>query len=93
MNDMLDLFIAGGGAAGLTAAVYAMRSGLNFILADISSSMGSQIALTDEVDNYTGFDSVNGFELIKKFYEHAKSLGAPMVNDEVSLIEKENHLI
>ena len=90
MNDMLDLFIAGGGAAGLTAAVYAMRSGLDFILADISSSMGSQIALTDEVDNYTGFDSVNGFELIKKFYEHAKSLGAPMVNDEVSLIEKEN---
>lgn len=90
MNDMLDLFIAGGGAAGLTAAVYAMRSGLDFILADISSSMGSQIALTDEVDNYTGFNSVNGFELIKKFYEHAKSLGAPMVNDEVSLIEKEN---
>lgn len=92
MNNTLDLFIAGGGAAGLTAAVYAVRSGLSFVLADIASSMGSQIAQTDGVDNYTGFEKINGFELIQKFYEHAKSLGALMVNDEVSLIEKENEV-
>lgn len=90
MNKTLDLLIAGGGAAGLTAAVYAARSGLDFLLVDIASSMGSQIASTDDVDNYTGFEKVNGFELVQKFYEHAKALNSPMTNDEVLLITKQD---
>lgn len=88
MSKTYDLVIAGGGAAGLTAAVYAARSGLDFVLIDIASSMGSQIAQTDDVDNYTGFEKVNGFELVQKFYEHAKALNAPMLNDEVKQITK-----
>ncbi len=88
MEKIFDLVIAGGGAAGLTAAVYAARSGLDFVLVDLASSMGSQITQTADVDNYTGFSKVNGMELVMKFYEHAKALDAPMVNDEVKLIEK-----
>ncbi len=88
MKDVLDLVIAGGGAAGLTAAVYAARGGLDFVLIDLASSMGSQITQTEDVDNYTGFGKVNGMELVMKFYEHAKALDAPMVNEEVKLIEK-----
>lgn len=90
MSEILDLVICGGGAAGLTSAVYAARSGLYFVLIDISSSMGSQITQTSDVDNYTGFEKVNGMELVMKFYEHAKALNAPMVNDEVQEIAKEN---
>lgn len=89
---ILDLLIAGGGAAGLTAAVYAARSGLNFVLVDLASSMGSQITQTEDVDNYTGFNKVNGMELVMKFYEHAKALDAPMENDEIQLITKENDI-
>ena len=90
MSKILDLVICGGGAAGLTSAVYAARSGLDFVLIDISSSMGSQITQTADVDNYTGFEKVNGMELVMKFYEHAKALNAPMINDEVQEISKEN---
>ena len=90
MSEILDLVICGGGAAGLTSAVYAARSCLDFVLIDISSSMGSQITQTSDVDNYTGFEKVNGMELVMKFYEHAKALNAPMVNDEVQEITKEN---
>lgn len=90
MSQILDLVICGGGAAGLTSAVYAARSGLDFLLIDISSSMGSQITQTSDVDNYTGFEKVNGMELVMKFYEHAKALNAPMINDEVQEITKEN---
>lgn len=90
MSEILDLIICGGGAAGLTSAVYAARSGLDFVLIDISSSMGSQITQTSDVDNYTGFEKVNGMELVMKFYEHAKALNAPMINDEVQEITKEN---
>lgn len=90
MSQILDLIICGGGAAGLTSAVYAARSGLDFVLIDISSSMGSQITQTSDVDNYTGFEKVNGMELVIKFYEHAKALNAPMINDEVQEITKEN---
>ena len=90
MSQILDLIICGGGAAGLTSAVYAARSGLDFVLIDISSSMGSQITQTSDVDNYTGFEKVNGMELVMKFYEHAKALNAPMINDEVQEISKED---
>ena len=92
MSQILDLIICGGGAAGLTSAVYAARSGLDFVLIDISSSMGSQITQTSDVDNYTGFEKVNGMELVMKFYEHAKALNAPMINDEVQEITKENSI-
>lgn len=92
MSEILDLIICGGGAAGLTSAVYAARSGLDFVLIDISSSMGSQITQTSDVDNYTGFEKVNGMELVIKFYEHAKALNAPMINDEVQEISKDNDI-
>lgn len=89
MDDKLyDLIIVGGGAAGLTAAVYASRGGLDFVLLDTASSMGSQITQTDDIDNYTGCQKVNGMELVMKFYEHAKAMNAPMLNDEILEIKK-----
>lgn len=88
MGKVLDLIITGGGASGLTAALYAARNGYNYIVIDPAPPAGSSAALADEVDNYTGFTSISGFELMQKFYAHAKNLGTQFVNDEVRKIEK-----
>ncbi len=88
MNKPLDLIIAGSGAAGLTAALYALRNGYNFAVIDPAPPAGSSVALADEVDNYTGFKGISGFELMQKFYAHAKELGTRFINDEIKKIEK-----
>ena len=85
---MYDLVIVGGGAAGLTAALYASRSGLDCIVLDPSSPEGSSIALTDAVENYTGFSDIAGFDLIQHFYSHAKSFGANFVRQSLVGIRK-----
>lgn len=92
MNKLYDLIIVGGGAAGLTASIYAVRAGADFTLINMGASMGSQIAQTSDVDNYTGLMGINGFDLVQKFYEHAKSLNVNMTDDEVLSIEKNNDI-
>lgn len=88
MRVLYDLVIVGGGAAGLTAALYASRSGLDCIVLDPSSPEGSSIALTDAVENYTGFSDIAGFDLIQHFYSHAKSFGANFVKQSLVGIRK-----
>lgn len=92
MNKVYDLIIAGGGASGLTAALYAARNGYDFIVIDPAPPAGSSAALADEVDNYTGFSNISGFELMQKFYTHAKELGTQFVKDEIKNIEKSDKI-
>ena len=68
---MYDIVIAGGGAAGLSAALYAGRAKLKALVIEKYNITGSQIIYTSEVDNYLGIPSVSGFELVNKFREHA----------------------
>lgn len=85
---MYDLVIVGGGAAGLTAALYALRSGLDCVVLDPASPEGSSIALSDAVENYTGFSDIAGFDLIQHFYSHAKSFGANFIRQALVGIRK-----
>jgi len=71
---MYDLIIVGGGPAGLTAGIYAVRFGLETVVLERSEISG-QIALTDIVENYPGFPSITGFELMEKYKEHALAAG------------------
>jgi thioredoxin reductase (NADPH) len=71
---MYDLIIVGGGPAGLAAGIYAMRSGLDTIVLERSEISG-QIALADMVENYPGFQSISGLELMEKYKSHAKEAG------------------
>ena len=84
---MYDLIIVGSGPAGLSAAVYAKRAGLNMIIIEKNPVSGGQIIDTYEVDNYLGIPGVNGFDLAMKFREHADKLGAEFVDATVSAIE------
>ncbi len=84
---MYDLIIIGSGPAGLSAAVYAKRAGLNMIIIEKNPVSGGQIIDTYEVDNYLGIPGVNGFDLGMKFREHADKLGAEFVDGTVTDIE------
>lgn len=87
MDKMLDLIIIGAGPAGLSAAVYAGRARLDFVLLEKSAVSGGQVLNTYEVDNYLGFQGINGFELGMKFKEHAEKLGISSVSGEVISVE------
>src|SRR6056297_12997 len=78
-KDQYDMVIIGGGPAGLTAAIYAARGGLETLVIE-KSSEGGQIASTEKVENYPGFVSIEGLDLAQKFSEHAKHFGASISN-------------
>ncbi|SFB87558.1 thioredoxin-disulfide reductase [Butyrivibrio sp. YAB3001] len=84
---MYDLIIVGSGPAGLSAAVYAKRAGLNMIIIEMNPVSGGQIINTYEVDNYLGIPGANGFDMAMKFREHADKLGAEFISATVTGIE------
>jgi thioredoxin reductase (NADPH) len=65
-----DLVIVGGGPAGLTAAIYAVRSGLNTAVVE-RNTLGGQVATTPLVENYPGFTQVGGKALVDLLVSHA----------------------
>lgn len=83
-----DLIIVGAGPAGLTAAIYAANSGIDFIV--VSGFTGSAAATAPAVANYPGFpEAVSGSELVANFENQAKNLGANIENDSITEIKKE----
>ena len=91
---MYDLVIIGGSAAAMPAAIYAARRHLNFII--ITKDIGGEMALSGEVNNWPGIQSIGGIELAKQFHEHVKSYGVKIEqNIEVTAIkpQKKHHII
>ncbi|AGB49172.1 thioredoxin-disulfide reductase [Methanomethylovorans hollandica DSM 15978] len=86
---MYDLIIIGGGPAGLTAGIYAVRYGLNTIVLE-KDVLPGQIAATDLIENYTGFTAISGPELMQRFKEHAQTVGVKIESAEVSSIISED---
>ncbi len=60
---MYDLIIIGSGPAGLSAAVYGKRAGLNLLVLEKNPMSGGQVLSTYEVDNYPGYRGISGFDL------------------------------
>ncbi len=84
MGKIYDLIIMGGGPAGLTAAIYAKRAGLDAVLLDRTGLGGGQLLNTDVIDNYPGIPGISGFELSQLFREHADQVGAQIIGTEVT---------
>lgn len=80
---MYDVVIIGSGPAGLSAAIYAERAGLNTIVLEKNPMSGGQVLNTYEVDNYPGFPGISGLELGMKFKEHAEKVGVTFTEAEV----------
>jgi alkyl hydroperoxide reductase subunit AhpF len=64
---MYDLIIIGASAAGVSAAIYAARRNLNFIV--LTKDIGGEVATSGEIENYLGYPHTDGFELTEKFKE------------------------
>ena len=93
MEKSVDLIILGAGPAGLTAAIYAKRAGLDSLIIDETGMGGGQIVNTYEVDNYPGLLHINGFEMGMKFKEHATELGAEFADETVTKVSKDGDII
>ncbi|MEK7841364.1 MAG: thioredoxin-disulfide reductase [Deltaproteobacteria bacterium] len=83
---MYDVIIIGGGPAGLTAGIYAQRARLKTLLLE-KEMVGGQIAVSDVIENYPGFPSISGADLMEKFEGHAKGLGLEIRMADVIVVE------
>ncbi len=81
------VLIIGSGPAGLSAAIYTGRAGLDPVVIS-GDTFGGQASLTADIENYPGFvDSVSGSELMDKFRAQAEKFGAEIVSDIVSSVD------
>ena len=82
-----DLIIIGSGPAGLSAAVYAKRAGLEALVMEKNYMSGGQVLNTYEVDNYLGMPGINGFDMGMQFRAHADKLEVAFADGEVTGID------
>ncbi|TVZ85233.1 thioredoxin reductase (NADPH) [Aeribacillus composti] len=87
-EKIYDCIIAGAGPAGLTAAVYTSRANLSTLMIE-RGVPGGQMANTEDVENYPGFDHILGPELSNKMFEHAQKFGAEYEYGDVKEIVDE----
>jgi thioredoxin reductase (NADPH) len=83
-----DLVIIGGGPAGLTAAIYAVRAGLNSVVVE-KSNLGGQVAITPVVENYPGFMRIGGKSLVDLIAQQAAQYAEIHIGEYVTEVAKD----
>jgi len=79
-RSFYDLVIIGGGPAGLTAAIYAAREGIDALVIE-KSALGGQAGVTERIDNYPGFpEGVGGAELAERMVRQARRYGVELLS-------------
>jgi len=85
-ETIYDVVIIGAGPAGMTAAVYASRANLKTVMLERGMPRG-QMANTEEVENFPGFDFITGPELSTKMFEHSQKFGAEYKYGDIKSVE------
>jgi len=85
--EQFDVIIIGAGPAGITASIYAYRAGLNAILFD-KGAIGGKVVDAYEIENYPGFNKINGSDLALSFRNQIKSMGINFKRESVTKIEQ-----
>ena len=88
---MYDILIVGGGPAGLTAAIYALRAGKTVLVIE-KNSFGGQIAFSPKVENIPGTMEISGAVFAEQLTEQAMNLGADVELENVIRVEKQDDL-
>ena len=86
---MYDCIIVGMGPAGMSAALYAKRSGMNTLIID-SSAPGGLLNKISIVENYLGVGSISGIDLALKMFEHVRSEEIPYKIETVTSVKNNN---
>ncbi|MGD9677649.1 MAG: thioredoxin-disulfide reductase [Vulcanibacillus sp.] len=84
-DNIYDVAIIGAGPAGMTAAIYLSRANINTLLIE-RGIPGGQMINTEEIENYPGYELIQGADLSNKMFEHAKKFGAHYVYGDVKEI-------
>ena len=85
---MFDIIIIGGGPAGLTAALYALRANKKVLIIE-KSAFGGQMTLSPKIENYPAFESIGGLELADKMLEQVLAKGAEIELAEATEIKND----
>ena len=88
MASLYDLIVVGSGAAGLSAALYAGRYNMKTLV--IGKDFGGETATAWIIENYPGFESIDGYDLMKNMEKQAKKLGTEIVHSEVQKLKNAN---
>jgi len=84
-----ELAIVGSGAAGFTGAIYAKRAGIKTVVID--KGIGGGLAnVSPKIENFPGFESISGMELMEKMKKHASNYADFRFNEEITEINKIN---
>jgi len=86
-NKVYDMIILGAGSAGLTAAIYAGRAGLDVLVVE-NMIPGGEITSTEQMDNYPGFpEGIGGMEFGQLLERHARRFGAELLSSTIEGVE------
>ena len=91
MNNIYDVIIIGAGPAGLSAAIYAKRGNLNTLIIEKSTPGGTLVSIS-HLNNYPGYNGVDGANLAFIMYEQVTNLNVDFVFEEVSEVRMDNDL-
>ena len=75
MDNIFDCLILGGGPAGMSGALYCSRAGLDCAIVD-TSALGGSPSNYCEIENYLGFNRIEGAELCERFEEHINNFNS-----------------
>lgn len=85
MDQTYDIIIIGGASAGLTAAIYSSRRAMKTLV--LTKDIGGQLSTTPDVENYPGFERIEGWTLSEKFKTQAELFGAEIKFTEVTAVK------